>query len=128
MPLPRNGFVQPVEGVSGGVPIPVIPTGSAANKTAVNFTTVEIVDHTLAYPGPNIAIPPGYQVVCALRLTMSFSPVGYVAGTQPNVLVAASRKEIVKGFLLAFQIQNMNEIFFGSDTDHCIWELYAEAP
>lgn len=112
---------------SASNPVPVTPVAAPANKTAVNFEIVTIADHTLGYAGPDVPIPNGYQVVCALRLTMAISPVGYVAGTQPNVLIAANRKEIVKGFLLAFQVQNMNEIFFGSDTDGCIWELYAEA-
>lgn len=127
MALPRKGDVQPVEGVAGGVPIPVTPTGNPDNKTAVNVETVEIVDHAQAYPGPDVDVPPGYQVVCCLRITQDTSEVGYFAGTAPNVLVAANRKEIVKGFALAFQVQNMNELFFGASVDGTIWELYAEA-
>jgi len=127
MGQPRIHEVQPVEGVNGGIPIPVTPTGSPDNKTAVNVETVEIVDHTLAYPGPDVPVPAGYQVVCCLRITQDTSEVGYFAGTQPNVLVAANRKEIVKGFALAFQVQNMNELFFGASVDGTIWELYAEA-
>lgn len=127
MTLPRNGVVQPVEGVNGGEPIPVIPTGSAPNKTAVNFKIVTVTDHAQGYAGPNVAIPDGYQVICSMRITQSTSETGYIAGAQADVLDPTKRKEFVKGFLAAFQVQNMNEIFFGASVDGTIWELYAEA-
>lgn len=34
MALPRNGFVQPVEGVAGGVPVPVSPVAAVPNTTS----------------------------------------------------------------------------------------------
>lgn len=127
MPLPRNGFVQPVEGVSGGVPIPVVPTDAPANKTSVNFAIVTVVDKNVAYRGPDIAIPNGYSVVAALRINQDGSPVGYIASAEADVPDPTARKNFVKGFPFAAQLQNMNELWFGADTDGAIWELYAEA-
>lgn len=127
MPLPRNGNVQPVEGVSGGIPIPVTPVSAPDNKTSVNFKIVTIVDHTQAYQGPNVAIPAGYSVVAALRINQDGSPVGYIASAQADVADASKRKNFVKGFPFAAGLQNMNELWFGADTDGAIWELYAEA-
>lgn len=126
MGLPRNGNVQPIEGVQGGEPIPVGPS-STANKTSVNFEIVTVVDNAQAYQGPDVAIPPGFQVVACLRVTQDGAPFGYVASSQADVADPTARKEIVKGFLVAYQLQNMNELWFGSDTDGCVWELTAEA-
>ncbi len=126
MKRPQGRTVNPVLVVNDGDdPIPVVP-GTTANKTSVNFKIVTVADKTLAYQGPDVPIPPGFSVVVALRITQAADPVGYVASAEADVHTAAARKEIVKGFPLAFQIQNMDELWFGSDTDGAVFELYAE--
>lgn len=122
---PQGRTVQPVKVVNTtNIPVVVTPT---PNKTSVNFAIVTITDHNQGYQGPDIPVPDGFQLVAALRITQSGAPNGYCAASQANVLVPASRKEVVKGFPLGFMVQNMNELWFGSDTDGCVWELYAEA-
>jgi len=50
MTMPRNGFVQPVEGVAGGIPIPVAATVEPGTTITTPADTAVGVGATVALP------------------------------------------------------------------------------
>jgi hypothetical protein len=62
--LPRNGYVQPVEGVTGGVPIPVTPSGGQGTVVATPADTTVGVGATQVLP-----VPPGTTLRMRVQVT-----------------------------------------------------------
>lgn len=69
MVMPRHGHVQPVEGVSGGIPVPVSTAAGVANRssfaTGQQNVTVAGTAHNMAAQ----AIPDGFCVVIKAKNT-----------------------------------------------------------
>jgi hypothetical protein len=96
------------------------------NKDGANFTVVEVANVGDQEQGPDVAVPDGFDLLIALRIDQAPDPVGYVAGSAADLADATKRKHLRKGIPLTLGVTNMNQLYFGSDTDATIFELTAE--
>ncbi len=118
--LPRNGFVQPVEGVNGGIPIPVTPTGGGA----VNEPTFATGQTPVPTPGTavqlnggvSLAIPDGFQLVIKAPKRAT----GAVAATTGNIYVGKSQAE-AQNTSVAYPITKQEFIMYGIDDVSSAW-------
>jgi hypothetical protein len=97
-----------------------------ANKSAAIFQTVTVAVAGTPVQGPSVAVPDGITLRVRLRVTQLTSPEGYIGNSSANVQVAATRLEIKKGSTVPFVIDNMDVLWFDSDTNGAVFELYAE--
>ncbi len=126
MGLPRNGWVQPVEGVPGGVPIPVTPTsGGSVNEP--NFATGQtpVPAHGTAVQlngGASLAIPNGFQLV----IKAPKKATGAVAATTGTIYIGSSKANaenhsvaypLVKQEFIAYGITDVSSVWVDAEVD-----------
>src|SRR5258706_16034493 len=120
MALLRNGFVQPVEGVPGGEPIPVIPTGGgavnepdfASGQTPVPFpgTAVQLNG------GVSLPIPDGFQLV----IKAPKKATGAVAATTGTIYVGNSKAH-AQDHSVAYPLIKQEFIMYGITDVNLVW-------
>lgn len=118
---PEGQFSDPVD--ITGATIIALPQ---ANRAAVTFRTVTIAAAGTPQQGPNVPVPDGFDVVVVFRVTQNGNPKGYVGNSVPNVSNPATRTEMLKGDVRSFKITNMNLLFFDSDTNGAVFDIFAE--
>lgn len=96
------------------------------NRNAVTFRTVTVVTSGTPVQGPNVAIPDSMALTVSFRVTQDGSPKGFVAASSADTATSTARDEILKGDVLKFNLNNMNLLWFDSDTDGAVFELNAE--
>jgi hypothetical protein len=113
MALPRKGDVQPVEGVAGGVPIPISGGGTSPNQP-----TFACNQQTVAVPGTAAqlqtqAVPDGFSVfVRALTTNTQTIWVGPDAATAQDHTKATP---LEAGAFLELFLTDVNEIWIDAD-------------
>ena len=120
MPLPRNGFVQPIEGVPGGVPVPVSPTGGGATNQptfATGQTPVPTPGTAVQLNGGvSLPIPDGFMLV----IKAPKSATGAVGGTTGTVYVGPSKAE-AEDHNVAYPLVKQESIAYGIDDVSSAW-------
>jgi hypothetical protein len=98
----------------------------APNEAAVTFQTVTVVVAGTPVNAPSIVIPDGYSLTVRFRTTQTGMPRGFISNSAANVVLSASRSEMLKGDAYAFQISNANLLWFDSNSAGAIFELIVE--
>ena len=111
--LPRNGWVQPVEGTPGGIPIPVSGGGVPANRS--NFATNQ---KTVTTPGTAVqlqtqAIPDGFTVF--LRAFPGNTGKIWVGDSQANAQNHALAEALEGGAFNTIALTHVDELWIDAD-------------
>jgi hypothetical protein len=113
MALGRNGFVQPVEGVAGGVPIPVSGGGVPANRATFAANQKTVPTPGTAVQLQTTAVPDGFTIlVRALPTNTDIIWVGQDAATAQDHTKATP---LNLGDLLTLALTNVNEIWIDAN-------------
>lgn len=112
--LPRNGWVQPVEGTPGGIPIPVSGAGGGPPNRS-NFATNQ---KTVTTPGTAVqlqtqAIPDGFTVF--VRALFGNTGKIWVGDSQANAQNHAVAEPLEGGAFNTIALTNVNEIWIDAD-------------
>jgi len=120
--------IDSVERADGkrGLAVDASGSGGAENRDAVTFKTVTVATAGTPVQGPDVAIPDGFALVVILRETQDGSPKGYVADSSANAQSATARTEMTKGGIRTFYISNMNLLWFNTDVNGAVFELFVE--
>lgn len=86
---------------------------------------VEVATAGTVYRGPNIPIPPGYTTTVRQRRHAG-APVGYVAPNRGDVQQSVTRVNLQDGESFEINITNMNQVYFGADTNSTFFEIISE--
>lgn len=113
MALGRNGFVQPVEGVAGGIPIPVV-TNLNRSSFATNGVTVAVAG--IANQAPSQAVPDGFAVTVEAKKTNTKQI--YLGNSQANAQIRASAWILNPGDVVRLFITNWNLMWFDADVSN----------
>ena len=113
MPLGRNGFVQPVEGVSGGIPIPTV-----SNLNRPNFATgaVSVAVAGTANQAPSQAVPDGFAVTVMAKKTNTKNI--YLGNSAVNAQTHATAFILAAGDVVKLFITNWNLMWFDADVSN----------
>jgi hypothetical protein len=113
MALPRNGYVQPVEGAAGGVPIPVV-----ANLNRSSFATngVTVAVAGTANQAPSQAVPDGFSVAVEAKKTNTKQI--YLSNSQANAQTHATAWILSPGDVVRLYITNWNLMWFDADVSN----------
>lgn len=125
MTIPAAGedqFGLPVEAEVIG-PIIVTPT---PNRAAVTFRTVTVVTAGTPVQGPTVTVPDSFSLLVKMRTTNIGNPTGFIANSAANTAISGSRMELKKGEAISLKIDDMDLLFFDSDTSGVVFELVAE--
>jgi hypothetical protein len=104
----------------------IVESGEPTNEAAVTFQTVTVATAGTPVQAPSITVPDGYTLTVRFRATQAGSPIGYISDSAANVILSASRSEMQKGDAYAFQISNANLLWFDSDTNGAVFEIFVE--
>jgi hypothetical protein len=134
MALVRNGFVQPIEGVTGGVPVPVTPTGGGAVNQP-SFATGQTPVPTAGVAvqlngGVSLPIPDGFQLV----IKAPKSATGALAATTGTIYVGNSKAHaenhsstypLVKQEFIAYGITDVNLVWIDASVsgEGAVWTV-----
>lgn len=120
-PVTVEGWVSDPVDVHFSEPLPPTP-----NRDGWTAQTVTIPSAGDAIQGPDVEIPDGFGLAIVFRNTQAGAPTGFMANSAANVGDSVNRTELLKGDRRILYVSNMNEVFFGSDTDGAVFELIVE--
>lgn len=120
----ENQFGIPTEATITGGSVTVTPT---PNRSSVNFRTVTVASAGTPQQGPSVAVPDGFSLLVKLRSTQAGSPKGFVAISSAGAMTSTIRAELLKGESFRVFVDNMDVLWFDSDTNGAVFELVAEA-
>jgi hypothetical protein len=114
-PLSRNGWVQPVEGTPGGIPIPVSGGGVPANRS--NFATNQKAVPTAgtAVQLQSQAVPDGFTIF--IRALVENTGKIWVGDSQANAQNHAVAEPLEAGAFNTIALTNTNEIWIDADVN-----------
>jgi len=87
---------------------------------------IEVVTAGEVYRGPDVVVPEGWTVTVRLRPHATASPTGYVGGTSGDVGGTLTRVEMAEGDTMDANVSNLENLYFGSDTNNTFFELIVE--
>jgi hypothetical protein len=111
MALPRKGDVQPVEGVAGGVPIPI--SGGVVNRPAFATNQKNVTTPGTAVQLQTQAIPDGFTIYIRARATNTGKI--YVGSSAANAQNHAVAEILEAGAYLTYGITNADLVYIDAD-------------
>jgi len=92
---------------------------------SVQFRVVQVPLVDDVRQGPQVAVPPGYNVVVRQRHHSS-TRTGYVASDEPSLANTLTRSELWNNDSIAVAVTNMSDLWFSADTANTYFELITE--
>ena len=114
--LPRNGWVQPVEGVPGGIPIPIDPAEGEPNFVTGQTAVAVAGTAQQLNGGVSIPIPNGMQLVIKApkdatgAVTATSGPI-YVSNSKANAENHSVAYPLAKQEFIAYAITDVNLVW-----------------
>jgi hypothetical protein len=113
MALPRKGDVQPVEGVIGGVPIPVSGAGGVPNRSDFYTGQKNVAVAGTAEQCPAQAVPDGFTIF--LRAKVGNAGTVWVSNSKANAEDHTVATPLEAGAFLTLALTNTDIIWIDAD-------------
>lgn len=114
-PLQRNGWVQPVEGTPGGIPIPVSGGGVPANRVSFATNQKAVTTAGTAVQLQSQAVPDGFTIF--LRSLAANTGKIWVGSSQANAQNHAIAEPVEAGAFNTIALTNTDEIWIDADVN-----------
>lgn len=123
MGMGRNGFVQIVEGIAGGVPIPVSGGGVPANRATFASNQKTVTTPGTAVQLQSQAVPDGFTIL--LRVLPTNTGIIWVGPDAATAQDHTKATPLNLGDLLTLALNNTNEIWIDADvaTEGASWTV-----
>jgi hypothetical protein len=125
MPLPRNGWVQPVEGVPGGIPIPVTPVAPSNEPHFVTGRTPVPTPGTAVQlnGGSSIPIPGGYYLV--IKAPKATTGTMFIGNSQANAQDVTVSYPLDKQEVIEYGIADVNLVWVDASVagEEVVWTV-----
>jgi hypothetical protein len=115
MGMGRNGFVQIVEGISGGVPIPVSGGGVPANRADFKTNQKAVAAAGTAVQLQSQAVPDGFSIF--IRALTANTGTIWVSDSQANAQNHAVAEPLEAGAFNTIALNNTDEIWIDADVN-----------
>jgi hypothetical protein len=96
------------------------------NRPAVFFGSTTVLFAGTPVQCTNAVVPDGLAAVVVFRESQAGNPVGYIANSMANCLVAGNRTELLKGSTRKFYITNTNLLWFDATVNGSIFDVIVE--